>query len=323
MLTKINRLAVLTEKALSGTITDEERAEAATLQAEIARATAPVDLTKVATTLTTMTVQEFQAHADAVRAADPPDPVDLALMRKNLEAIKQQDPAGQESVVAVHARADNTPASLEARIAALEAKAATAMVSTGEPAPAPVDPPAAGAPVATKAPGDSPVASALATEAMDAAMMRLTSVKDALASGTLDEESLQKLWPGYDLRRVVEQCVEVLAKVDAIKAVADEVLPALKKIQDDVPPADDAPPADAAPQADDVTPDDNAPPTATKKNDTPSDAAPPSPADIEKAALVQRFLAGQPMGTPRTPEETRRLARTQRRSGLGILRAGA
>jgi len=303
MLSKINRLSILAKQAAAGSLTDAERAEMDALSAKIGAATAPVDLTKVALRLTTMTVKAFQEHAAAVRAAATPDPVDVALLKDNLRAVQDQAPAGLDAVVAVRVKADAAVGrTLEERLAALEAKAAATMVQAGTP---PAPPPPAETP-AVKAPG-APTATALGMEAMDAIMGRMQQIQAALTAGTLTEQALDEMWPGYKLRHIVETCAEIVGKAETLKATTDAVLPALRKLAD----GDDTTDAEKGDTAvtDDEVPDAH-PPADTQKSAAPHD-------DPDREAMTARFLAGQPMGKGLTPAEARQRSRMQRVPGTG------
>lgn len=303
MLKMINRLSTLAKQAAAGSLTDAERAEMDALSAKIGAATAPVDLTKVALRLTTMTVKAFQEHAAAVRAAATPDPVDVALLKDNLRAVQDQAPAGLDAVVAVRVKADAAVGrTLEERLAALEAKAAATMVQAGTP---PAPPPTAEA-TAVKAPG-APTATALGMEALDAVLRGVQAIQAAVSAGTLSRQTLDELWPGWELRNMVEACTQIVGKAETLKATTDAVLPALRKLAD----GDDTTDAEKGDTAvtDDEVPDAH-PPADTQKSAAPHD-------DPDRAAMTARFLSGQSMGKGLTPAEARKRARMQRVPGTG------
>ncbi|MCK9629820.1 MAG: hypothetical protein M0R37_14665 [Bacteroidales bacterium] len=120
------RQRALTEKALAGTITPAEREELTRIGKAVEEATAPAPASRVVPM--NMTLADFRKHAEAVLSAEAPSADAVALLKRNLEAIKAQGKSADTDTVAVDVELADEPAApadplaaLAARVAVLEA----------------------------------------------------------------------------------------------------------------------------------------------------------------------------------------------------------
>lgn len=229
----VKRQTELATKAAAGSATKEEIAELNKLNAVVKAATEPA--APAATKLATMTLAAFREwHEKAVKQLEDgaSDPTLLAVVKRNIAAVKEQGKTLADDIVAVELPVEKQEAdkvaALEARIAELEAKAAPANAppvgSTATDAAADAD--------AAKADGDKPVSQALAVEAIDALLARYTKVKAAIDAGSLTKQDLELLWSDYELKRAIEQCAAIMVKAEALKALVEAALPELKKLDE-------------------------------------------------------------------------------------------
>ncbi len=118
------RQRALTEKALAGTITPAEREELTRIGKAVEEATAPAPASRVVPM--NMTLADFRKHAEAVLSAESPSADAVALLKRNLEAIKAQGKSADTDTVAVDVELADEPldplAALAARVAALESE---------------------------------------------------------------------------------------------------------------------------------------------------------------------------------------------------------
>jgi len=225
----VKRQTELATKAADGSATKEEIAELTKLNAVVKAATATAE--PATTKLVTMTLAKFREwHEATVKQLEDgvADASLLALVKRNLAAVKDQAKTLAEDIVAVELPVEKTEAdkvvALEARIADLEAKAAAAA--------APPAPPAGDdAEKATGKATDKPVSQALAMEAVDTLLAKYTKLKALVDSGNLTKQDLELLWTDYDLKRAIEQAAAIMAKSDELKAMAEAILPELEKME--------------------------------------------------------------------------------------------
>jgi hypothetical protein len=233
----VKRQTELAAKSAAGTATKEEIAELTKLNAVVKAATEPAPAPS--TKLTTMTLAAFREwHEKAVKSLEDgvADVELLAVVKRNIAAVKDQGKTLADDIVAVEMPVEKQEAdkvaALEARIAELEAKAAKPAADPA-PAAAPAPDPAK-ADDAAKANGkatDKPVSQALAMEAIDTLLAKYTKIKSLIDSGSLARKDLEELWSDYDLKRTIEQAVAIMAKADELKAMAAAVLPELEKLE--------------------------------------------------------------------------------------------
>jgi hypothetical protein len=251
----MKRQGELALKAASGEITDEEKSELEELNAAIEALTSK-DNGDEPTELTTMTVAEFKEHVAAEQAKSDLDPARLSVLKRNIESVRKQGKTEDGDVVAVEVLVEQTA---EDRMDAIEEKL-DQVLSALKSAPAFDGRTGTGigeedgdagdgdggdgdggdgdgdgdAGDTNKGDGDAPTATALANEALDAIITRFQSVKDRLANGeAFTVEELYKMWPGYELRELLEGAIEVMSKLDQAKALIEEVTPALKALDKD------------------------------------------------------------------------------------------
>ena len=255
----LKRHGALVRKIAAGTATDAEKAEVLRLQEAVdaaAEATAEPEFTTV-----TMTLAEFQAHAEAELADmdKAPDADRIARLQRNLKAIREQGKSAPDDVVAVEVKTKAAEPSivdaLDARLAALSppaeaAKTEPAPVAAAEAAPVPETPAAAEktepAPAAEAAPAaPEPVAAAaepefdkasisqqVAVEALEALTGRLSDLRAKIDGGSMSAEDLDKAFEGWwSLQDVIRTFTAVAASAPAgaapvVAASADAPPPA-------------------------------------------------------------------------------------------------
>ncbi|MGD2044196.1 MAG: hypothetical protein PVJ28_11140 [Acidimicrobiia bacterium] len=212
----------LAQKLVDGTATDAEKDRLSKLTAAIKAATGKADGPK--TEYKAMKLSEFQAYIEqeTAKAATNPDPVSLQLLRKNLAAVKALRDSNPEladdHVITIEVKSSTDA---DDRIAALEAQVAELTTKLTET-------PAADEPAGKQ---DTETSQKLAMEAIDALIGRYESLKQKIEAGSVTAEDLEKAWEGnWDLQRVIEGAVAVLAKAEALKAVIDAIKPTLEKL---------------------------------------------------------------------------------------------
>lgn len=219
----VKRQTALAAKAADGKATAEELAELQKLNVAIKAATDPVDQ-KVDTTLKTMTLAEFREwHEKAVKAIEDGEADDslLAVVKRNLSAVKGQGKTQSDDIVAVEMPVEKTDsdrvAALEQRIADLEAKR--------DETPAPD----ADADDAEK--GDKPTAQALAMEAIDTLLAKYTKLKSLIDAGTFSKGDLNDLFDGdWSLKDIISDAAAIMAKAEEMKTAVEALMPELEKL---------------------------------------------------------------------------------------------
>lgn len=228
----VKRQTVLAEKAATGSATAEELVELAKLNATIKQVTEP-EVDTSPTDLTTMTLAEFQTwHEDAVKQleAGTGDASLLAVVKRNLAAVKKQGKTKADDIVAVEIpvakTAEDKLAEMEKRLKALEEKNAA-------PAPAPAAPEgdAAVATEADKATGKKPVSQALAMEAVETLLDKYIKLKSVVESGSFTKEELNNLMGGdWELKDIIRSAASVMQKAGDLQAAMSAVMPELEKL---------------------------------------------------------------------------------------------
>jgi hypothetical protein len=254
----LKRHGALVRKIAAGTANDAEKAEVLRLQEAVdaaAAATAEPEFTTV-----TMTLAEFQAHAE-MELADmdkAPDADRIARLQRNLKAIREQGKSAPDDVVAVEVKTKSAEPSivdaLDARLAALLPAAAEktepdpapaaeaapvpetpAAAEKTEPAPAAEAAPAAPEPVAA---ADEPefdkasISQQIAVEALEALTIRLSDLKSKIGGGSISAEDYDKAFEGWwSLQDVIRTFTAVAASAPAgaapvVAASADAPPPA-------------------------------------------------------------------------------------------------
>ena len=217
----VKRQAELAAKAAAGNATAEELAEMKKLNAAIIAATAPVE---VKTTLKTMTLAAYREWHDAAMKSIEDGTADaelLAVVKRNLAAVKDQGKTKTDDIVAVEMPVEKTPAdlvaALEQRVADLEAKLAAAPADKGD---------------AGTSKQEKPTAQALAMEAVDTLLAKYTKLKGLVSGGSFSKDDLRDLYEGdWQLKDIIAQAAAVMQKADELKAAAEAVLPELKKLE--------------------------------------------------------------------------------------------
>ncbi|MEN6370224.1 MAG: hypothetical protein ABFD77_11100 [Thermotogota bacterium] len=233
----VKRQTVLASKAASGKATKEELEELSKLNKAVEAATSAPKVAK--TKLTTMTLAKYREWHDTtmkqIEAGDS-DADLLAVVKRNLAAVKEQAKTKSDDIVAVELPVEKTEdekyTALMDRIAALEEKLSekdNATEPAGGKKPDGGDAPATGeGDKSNKA--DKPVSQALAMEAVDALLARYTKLKASVDSGSLTKQDLESLWSDYELKRAIEQAAAIMAKSEKLAEMAEAVLPGLKKL---------------------------------------------------------------------------------------------
>jgi hypothetical protein len=280
----VKRQTELATKAALGSATKEEIAELQKLNAVVKAATEPE--APASTKLATMTLAAFREwHEKAVKALEDgvADASLLAVVKRNIAAVKEQGKTLADDVVAVELPVEKEEvdkvAALEARIAELEAKAA-------EKAKAP-PPPADDSAKATSA----PTAQALAMEAVDALLSKYTKLKALIDSGSFTRDEVDKLCcSDWSIKEIIQSAAAVMAKADALKELAAAVTPELEKL-DSTEKVEDAA-TDAAPPAEGDAETTTEETTETEKGDeTPAKSRWESGLDLAPVATAKEQAA--------------------------------
>lgn len=192
-----NRLGALVNKLTAGTATEEEKAEAKKLQAALEAAAKATE----APPKITMTLAEFQklAEAEMAELGKAMDADRLALLKRNIAAVKLQGKTAPDDVVEIETKAEvPIVEDLEARAAALEAKASFDGRTTSGVRETPVE-----APVKDKDPpaeeefDKASVSQQLAVEALDALTGKVASLRVAVQAGTMTHSQYNDMFDGW------------------------------------------------------------------------------------------------------------------------------
>ena len=248
----LKRQTALVGKVAKGDANDQEKRELDALNKKIEELSNPEAVDVGKTTLATMTVAEFKKHVqeETVDATEKLDTKRLALLKRNIDSVKSQNKSTDEEVVAVEVLVDAGKS--DERLDAMELKldeifqfvkgqnfdgrGTTGLVNgdaggdagtgTGE-----GEGEGEGEGTPSEKNDEMPVSTAAALEALTAMIARYEKVKGMVEGGdAFTSEELYKMWPGWELREAVEQSVEVLAKLEALKALMEAVNPELEKI---------------------------------------------------------------------------------------------
>jgi len=234
----VARQTELAMKVAAGKASDEEIAELKKLTTAVKAATEPTEPAK--TTLKTMTLAEYKEwHDGAVKVVEEKgDSELLAIVKRNLAAVKSQDVTDSEGVVAVEVPLEKSEedkiAALEARIAELEAKGADTDTDTDTDADADADADS-DADADTDADdtnkGDKPTAQALALEAIDTLLVKYEKIKKLIESGSLTRDEIDEIWEGdWRLKDVIVQGAEILKKTIELKEAIETCTIELEKL---------------------------------------------------------------------------------------------
>jgi hypothetical protein len=228
---KLGRHAVLTAKMLEQTITDDEKGELKKLTKAIEKATNPPEVT-LKTSLTTVTLKEFKEQIEAMKAGEP-TVKELALAKRNLAAVRKQGKTLETDVVAIEVleKDDHSEqiAGLEARIRELEEKAVAAMGDNAGDGDGDDTGDEDGKTL--KADTEAPTAMALALEAISAVIGKMEALKVAFEAGNVDMEQVNKAWPNWETRELVESAASILAKMDEFKKLLEEISPKIDAVK--------------------------------------------------------------------------------------------
>jgi hypothetical protein len=262
--------SALTAKLLAGTITDDEKATLTKLTKAIEKSNAPQAAQTIKTSPRIVTLKEFKEQTELLMAGDP-TPEQLALAKRNIQAVKDQGVTDAEGQVAVEIilndeAEENTIDSLFEKIEALQAEVTTlkekgfdGRTTTGVTGDSDDEP--EGDDESNKPEGDDseknddmPVTTSTAIEALTAIINRYTEIKTMIETNKdFSADDLYKMWPGWELRDAAENATAVLAKLEALKELALLVQPkleALHKATGDEPNANEDEPEANEPEGD-------------------------------------------------------------------------
>jgi len=234
----VARHKALAQKAAAGKADEKELAELEKLSKAIDAAVGTDDSAPAETTLMTMSLKEYQEwHETAVKSieAGEADEKLLALVKRNLAAVKAQKKTKSDELVAVEMpvakSAEDKFTALEDRIAELEAKLKAK--DEGDSSGKPTDDDDAGeddGEPSSKQDGKS-TAQALAMEAIDALLEKYGKIKALVDSGSLTKESMRDLYEGdWQLKDILSQAAAIMAKADELKSALEACLPELEKL---------------------------------------------------------------------------------------------
>ncbi len=219
----VKRQSELAVKAADGTASEAEKTELKKLTAAVEAATAP-EQDVPETTLKTMKLSDFRAwHEKAVKdIEDGGDDKLLALVKRNIAAVKDQAVTDPEGIVAVEIPIEKSESdrikALETRIAELEDKGEIEPVVPADGDAAPTG----------KA--DKPTAQALAMEAVDTLLVRYTKLKAVIESGSFSKDDIEDLWGDWSLKDVIASAAAIMTKAEEMKGAVEAVMPTLEKL---------------------------------------------------------------------------------------------
>lgn len=249
----ISRQTALVNKLSKGKLDDAEKKELDDLNKKI-EGLSNLDSVEVGKTeLATMTVKEFKDHVSKVQTetAESLDVQQMALLKRNIAAVKSQGKTKDEEIVAVEILVEQSGS--DARLDGIEGKMdelfelvkglagkgasfdgrSTTGINDGDEGDGDGDGGDGGDGEGqnTGKADDMPASTAVAIEALGAIIERYQKIKTLIEAGeTFTEEDLQKMWPGWELRDAVETATAVLAKLESLQALVESVHPALEKI---------------------------------------------------------------------------------------------
>lgn len=256
----IARQAALVSKLSAGKITDKEKSELGILNKQL-QLIADIDKSKIGKTkLSTMTLKEFRAHCQKEQEEGTAafDGARLALLKRNIDSVKSQGKTKSDDVVAIEVLVEQSAddvrmSAIENQLtevlsllkggATFDGRGRTGIVDndddgdddgTGDAGgDAGGDDTGSGG-TGDTAKGDMPITTKVAIEAITALISRYEKIKTKIENGEeFTSEELSKMWPNWELREAVESSVEVLAKLEVLKALAEVVNPQLEKLAKD------------------------------------------------------------------------------------------
>ena len=236
----VKRQTELAGVVATGKATEAQKTELLAITEKLEQLTGKKTVSVGKTKLTTMTLKEFKAHIEAEQVAlqTELDPARLALLKRNIEAVKSQGKTAMDDVVAVElaiesaasdARMDAMEEKLDQVLTALKDFDGRTQTGVGDADGDGDDGDDGGKGAAAKGDGKKPTAEALANEALDAIIKRFQAIKEKIAAGEISTDDLEKMWPGWEMREMLEGAVAVLAKLEEAKGLVEEVMPALEK----------------------------------------------------------------------------------------------
>lgn len=285
----MERQSRLTAKMLAGNISADEKAQLARLTKTIENANKPHVVTRK-TSLKTMTLSEFKKYVTEMSSGDC-DADELAILKRNIDAVKEQGASSPDDVVAVEflaqEKAEDVIAQLQERIAALEASSsATTKEDEDTDGDGETDPDEDGDTVGEEETekSEKPTAMALAMEAIDTILANMTELKKKFEAGDVTLEEINKIWPQWEIRNLVDAAASIMTKVDTMKSMAEELDPLVKSLSgDDENEEDENSDSDASgDEAEDST-------------DDSSDSGEGETVDKSAADAVAAFLSGRDM----------------------------
>jgi hypothetical protein len=249
----------LAVKISSGKATDAEKSELENLSKTVQAMTDPGSVDVGKTTLKTMTVAEFKKYAEQEQAAIAVNPVPsrAALLKRNIDAVKEQGKTKLTDMVAVYfpvkMTADDRIDGVENKLdqvletlgtmkAAFDGRTQSGVGDGGDDEDDEDDGDGDGDGDNSDSgddgddtnKGDAPTAQALAGEAIDALISRFQKLKEKLDAGTLKMEDVHEMWSGqWQMETLIEGAAAVLTKCEELSELIGDVIPAVKKLGKD------------------------------------------------------------------------------------------
>lgn len=280
----MRRQTELTTKLMAGDITEKEKTELTEVNLQIKKATEPHKVTRK-TLLTTMKLSEFRSWVEKVTEGEPTAD-ELAVIKYNLEQVKQQGITDPDGIVAVQVLAketyDDVMARMEARIEQLEQQVAEKNDQHQADSGGKNDQSDGGENGNDET---APTAMAIAMEALTATTARFEELRQKFESGDVTSEDVYKAWPEYEIREIVEGAAAIMSKFETLKGLFDDLVPKIKAAQGDEESGNDDSDTDDSDDGTDT--DDGSDGDNTGDGDGETDA--------EKDAAVKAFMSGQDM----------------------------
>lgn len=245
----IKRQNVLSKGLVDGTLKDDEKKELERLTAAIsAMMNGDVEVGK--TQLGTMTLAEFKKHVQTEMSEAGMDAMRLALLKRNIDSVKKQGKKNDDDIVAVECLVsvdanDERLSVMEQKLdelmglvkgATFDGRSRTGVLDHGGDGDGGGEGGGEGDGGDGEGDGtnkgDKPTAMALASEALDTIISRFNSLKEKLGTGGITMEDLNKAWPSWSIREILDVAVSITEKLGHAHALAVEVLPELQKISD-------------------------------------------------------------------------------------------
>lgn len=244
----LKRQTELVGKIAKGEANDEEKKQLDALNKKIEELSNPdaVDIGK--TKLATMTLAEFKKHVEDenIDATAKLDTKRLALLKRNIDSVREQNKSAADDIVAVQVFADTEKRderldAVESKLdqifelvkgATFDGRGNTGIVNTGDSdGEGDGEGEGNGENVQSDKSDDMPNTTMAATEALTAIIARYQKIKDMIEEGKdFTQEELNKMWPGWDLQSAVENAAAVLAKLEELNDLTTLIHPMFEKL---------------------------------------------------------------------------------------------